>query len=434
MKRPRIDPQCYPFQLRQAIAECLPARGLRLIGPRQWSDRYLVITILLMVWSPLATLKDRFFEGRAALIGMYPTRRRPGAAFTGFMSTLARHSQRLLALVSTQLRRNLPQRLKEQWKIGDWVVFTVDGSKIDCPRTLANQNHFHSGGKKKSGPQMLLVCLVHLGTGLLWSWRRDEARASERGLLLELLGDLPAGALLVADAGFVGYALLQAVFQQGHSILMRVGANVHLLKNLGYKVREHAGVVYLWPEKKRRQGHAPLVLRMIRVVDGRSRQMCLLTNVLSKARLSDAQVVKLYQRRWGVELWYRSFKQTLQRRKMLSDSPANAQRELDWSVMGQWLLSLMLWQEHQDQLPAHEGLAQALRLVRQAMRPGGRGRSLAAQLRDIQPDGYRRRSQKKARDWPHKKNDPPCGLPEVRTATAQEKRDAKALLVKKRAA
>jgi len=35
-------------------------------------------------------------------------------------------------------------------------------------------------------------------------------------------------------------------------------------------------------------------------------------------------------------------------------------------------------------------------------------------------DRYSRMHPKTARDWPHKKNDPPCGIPKIRTATAKE--------------
>ncbi len=434
MVRSRIDPPSYPVQLRRAIAEFLPTRGLPLISARRWADRMLSIAMVLMVWSSLGTLKDRFAEARRVLVKMYPSRKRPGSSFAGFIKTIARHSQRLLARITSDLRKDLPERLGRRWKTGSWVVLSVDGTKIDCPRTRANQKHFPSGGKDKSGPQMLLVCLLHLGSGILWSWRRDTARGSERGLLRELLVDLPSKTLLVADAGFVGYDLLQTIFQQGRSILMRVGANVHLLKKLGYHVHERQGLVYLWPEKMRKNGQPPLTLRRIVVTDGRNRRMCLLTNVLWEGELSDAQAVELYRRRWGVELHYRGIKQTLGRRKMLSDSPAHALVELDWSVLGQCLLSLLLWQEQKDKMPAHQGLAEALRIVRQAIRGGGRGRSLKSQLRALATDNYVRRGSKKARDWAHKKNDPPCGLPEVRMATAQEIRTAKALYEKKLAA
>jgi len=175
MARSRIDPSSYPIELRRAIAEFLPTRGLPLMAPRRWTDRVLSLVMLLTVWATAATLKDRFAGARQAVVLMYLSRKRPGKSFVGFMSAIVRHSDRLIALIAGELRESLPGRLGRQWRIGSWLAFGVDGTKIDCPRTKANQKHFPSGGKNKSGPQMLLVCLIHLGSGLLWSWRRDTS-------------------------------------------------------------------------------------------------------------------------------------------------------------------------------------------------------------------------------------------------------------------
>jgi len=46
----------------------------------------------------------------------------------------------------------------------------------------------------------------------------------------------------------------------------------------------------------------PLVLRAVRVHDGKH-PMCVVTNVLSKTRLSDRQIVEIYKARWGVEIF-----------------------------------------------------------------------------------------------------------------------------------
>lgn len=251
----------------------------------------------------------------------------------------------------------------------------------------------------------------------------------------KLLGDLPADALLVADAGFVGYDLLQTILAQGHQILMRAGANVHLLRQVGYAVREYEGIVYLWPETAQRKTLPPLILRRIDVVDGRNRRMCLLTSVVDPGELSDAQAITLYGRRWGVELLFRSVKQTLTRRKMLSDSPDHVATELDWSLVGYGLLSLMLWDQHPDKAPAQEGFAAALRIVRAVLRGGAdRRRSLHRQFRAIPRDRYVRRHFKKARAWPHKKNDRPCGTPYMRIAKRSEIRLAKGLASKEHVA
>ena len=136
-----------------------------------------------------------------------------------------------------------------------------------------------------------------------------------------------------------------------------------------------------------------------------------------------------------MEELFRAMKQTLARRKMLSASPRHAEVELDWTVLGQWLLSLLLLEQGGIKASVRQGFAAALRIVRAALAGYADGRhSLWRTLARIRPDGYRRRRPKKARDWAHKKNDPPCGVPKLRMATPTEIRMARGLRELKRAA
>jgi hypothetical protein len=435
MKWSRNDPKSYRIQLRQAIAAFLPTRGLPLIGAWRWTDRLLVTAALLLAYVGGATMIDRFTGARAAVVAMYRSRKRPGKSFAGFMAALVRRSPRLVALVGEALRGKMRANLAPLWRVGRFAAFGFDGTKIDCPRTQANEKHFKIGGHHKSGPQMLLGMLFHLRTGLIWSWRRGDACTPERTLLRDLLGHLPAAALLVADAGLTGYDLLATILAAGHSFLIRAGANVALLKKLGYLVEERHGIVYLWSQRAQEDGLEPLVLRLIVLVDGRNRRMCLLTNVLSPQELSASEARTLYGLRWGVELLFRAMKQTLARRKMLSDSPRHAEVELDWTVLGQWLLSLLLLEQGGIKASVRQGFAAALRIVRAALAGHADGRqSLWRTLARIRPDGYRRRRPKKARDWAHKKNDPPCGVPKLRMATPAEIRMARGFRELNRAA
>jgi len=433
MPRSRIDPRDHTIQFRQALRRYLPQKGLPLIGKKgRWSDRMLVLTALLMAVSSLGSLQERLSEARAAVVRMYPSRRRPGESYAGFIGQLVRHSQRLLALVTAALRQRMIRQAGASWKVGRHLAFGVDGTKSDAPRTQANRKGLKTAGK--SGPQQLLVMLLHIGTGLPWSWRRGKATDSERDLLRELLDALPAGALLLLDAGFTGYALLQHILATGRPVLVRAGANVTLLQKLGWEFKFHGDTVYVWPEKARAAGGEPLVLRRIVVVDGRNRRMCLLTN-LSEAELTFAEAVALYRRRWGIEVFFRGLKQTLARRKMLSDSPEHAGVELDWTLVGYWVLGFLLWENRPAGAPVTQGLAWALRLVRGALAGRGDKRgSVATAWRQFTVDRYRRTRPKAAADWPHKKNDPPCGMPQLRTATAAEKRCAQQLARRKRAA
>lgn len=184
----------------------------------------------------------------------------------------------------------------------------------------------------------------------------------------------------------------------------------------------------------RTRGDAPLVLRRIVLVDGRNRRMCLLTN-LSAQELTFAEARERYRRRWDIEVFFRGLKQTLARRKMLSDTPLHAGVELDWTMVGYWMLGLLLWENRTEQAATTQGLAWALRLVRAAVagRDDKRGNLTRAWER-LRVDRYVRRRPKAARNWPHKKNEPPCGMPQLRMATALEIRCAKRLARIKQAA
>ena len=162
--------------------------------------------------------------------------------------------------------------------------------------------------------------------------------------------------------------------------------------------------------------------------------MCLLSSLWQEA-LTHEEACELYTRRWRVELFFRGLKQTLSRRKMLSDTPEYAGVELDWTIAGYWILGLWLWEQRGENVPVSSGLAWTLRLVRAAMAGRLDHRSnLSAAWRGMTVDRYIRLGSKQARHWAHKKNDPPCGMPEIRTATPWGIRCAKALAQQKIAA
>jgi hypothetical protein len=305
----------------------------------------------------------------------------------------------------------------------------VDGSRVECPRTAANEAAFGCAGKDKTTPQQLVTAVFHVATGLVWAWRRGRGDAAERSHLRQMIGELPERTLLLADAGFTGYDLLALLEAAGHDFIVRVGSGIHLLRKLGYAVEEHGDIVYLWPQACRNR--PPLVLRLVRVRSAGGRDVCLLTSVLERSRLSDAAVASLYRQRWGIEVMWRSLKQTLGGRKMRGVSPETAAPELDWTLLGLWMLGTMAVESlgRREREPSRWSPAQALRTVRRwmdrrwARRPAG---GLAAELRRAVKDQYVRRGPKRARDWPHKKTERPPGEPKLRRARPAEKRAARA--------
>ena len=127
--------------------------------------------------------------------------------------------------------------------------------------------------------------------------------------------------------------------------------------------------------------------------------------------------------------WNFRLKQTMERRKLRSVSPANAKVELDWQMVGLWMLGLMTCDARRGSARTLSDWspAQALRAVRMAMQrpnaPSSRW-ALRNRLRKAVKDDYQRRGPKAARNWPHKKTERPPGHPKTRMATKSEKLQA----------
>ena len=280
-----------------------------------------------------------------------------------------------------------------------------------------------SRAKKANSPQIWLTVMWHVGTGLPWDWRTGPSDSSERDHLRQMIESLPQRALIAADAGFVGYEYWKEVINSGRYLLVRVGSNVRLLKNLGY-VREKQGLVYLWPDQVAARRMPPLVLRLVVVHDGR-KPCYLVTSVLDDKQLSDKQVAQIYRLRWGIEVFYRHFKQTFERRKLRSKSAENAQVEAEWSLLGLWAMGL-----HAQSVLTPEGIptrrisvAGVLRAYRRPMREyksrPDPGESLTDLLRRAVIDNYKRGS-KASRDYPRKKHEASIGPPKVLPATKKQ--------------
>lgn len=169
-----------------------------------------------MVYDPAPTLQERFTSARECLVEMFPGSRRPGETYTGFMKALRKALGRQPASddpLQTWLRERHERMAGRWWRRHGWVAFAADGSRVEVPRTAANQKALGCAGRDKSGPQLAVTTLYHVGTGLPWSWRIGPGTDGERKHLQEMLGCLPGEALLIADAGFTGYDLLREILR-----------------------------------------------------------------------------------------------------------------------------------------------------------------------------------------------------------------------------
>lgn len=378
------------------------------------------------------SLTSRFDEVSQMLDQMFAHRKRCGRTFSGYSQAMFRHGAVLLAIVQDRFMEQIRHVAIRGgvWETMGWVVFGVDGTRSAAPRTKANRRGLGGMGRDRANPQAWLTMLLHLGTGLPWAFATDRGDGSERGHLRDMLGLLPKSALLVADAGFVGYDLWRLLIDLNHSFLIRVGSNVNLIRGLARReglvsrVDERKGLVWLWP-KIGRTKQPPLLLRLIELHDGRQ-SIYLVTNVLESHRLNDQAALAFYRMRWGLELWFRQMKQTLGLRKLQSQSPEHARLELSWAAVGLTLLGLMHVEAliEAGQSPGKASCVGALKVVRQAMRtPSGRRTSkgaLSRSLRTKVKDNYLRAGPKTIGRYPRKKKRTVTGPPNLLNATLQD--------------
>ena len=403
-----------------------------------WTPKSLVVAALLWAWSDEQTLTERFRIVRKIILSLGSEQQQLATSYQAFIKMLRRWTTRLAVLLQATLQQRMQSELADHWLVAKYLVFAVDGSRLELPRTCSHEQAYstirhprrlkNSRNKwrqakdtnKVNSPQLWLTTLWHMGTGLPWDWRVGPGDSSERAHLREMLAGLPAGSLVTADGGFVGYEGLRQIREGGWHALVRVGANVRLLKKLGY-TRELAGTVYLWPDRETKRGSHPLVLRLVVASNGKQ-PVYLVTSILSSRELSDQQVIELYARRWGIELFYRHLKQTFRRRKLLSREAENARLEITWSLFGLWAMSLFALVEAAGQGvdPAKLSFAKLLQAFRRTMRdylhPTERGQRLCERLREAIIDSYQRKN-KASRNYPRKKQGKPPGMPQLTLAS-----------------
>lgn len=417
-------------------------------GNVSWQFTSLVSLAILMAWSDGDRLTDAF--AKAAKLSQRLWDVLAVQTFQGLMRALVRYGPSLIPRMWSRLQTLMQEASPEHFRIGKWLPLAVDGSRFTTPRTKGNEaafaaKNFGHGKEARSRvswknkkrrskklcagvkPQIWLTLIWHMGLKIPWCWKTGPSTSSERHHFIDLLTtqSFPKNTLFCGDAGFVGYELWSLMLQQGHGFLIRVGANVRLLKNLGH-CRTGDGIVSLWPHKAVKRMQPPIVLRLIQVRNERG-SMFLVTNVLSERDLSTPSLKRLYPLRWGVELQFRSVKQTFGRGKLRSRNPDHALAELEWSFLALSMIQLLAIREQIRVAipPERTSVAQAIEAIRHAInnwnQPLPKSESLSILLRNATKDTYVRRRPKKARYHPDIKHPSTATQPKVAIATRSQK-------------
>jgi hypothetical protein len=199
----------------------------------RWQTQPLLVVLLCMTWCAGDSVPERFETARAFYVALQQRRRRPGRTFAGFAKALAHWPLPVLRARATAVRGRLAQVFAQRFTVDGFIPLGCDGSRRACPRSEELERRLGLGKKKKrrkrpknqapvgpqvpeahrsaraeqtkaratSTPQLWVTAVVHLGLGVLWSWRLGTGNANERAHVRRLVDTWPGGALLIADAG-----------------------------------------------------------------------------------------------------------------------------------------------------------------------------------------------------------------------------------------
>jgi hypothetical protein len=274
--------------------------------------------------------------------------------------------------VAQAVRGRLRQVFAQRFWVDGFIPLGCDGSRLACPRSQELERRLRLGKKKNkkkrkkkrapvcasvrptpdpagtdstsrlpvapTTPQLWVTAVLHLGLGVLWSWRLGTGNANEREHLRMLVTSLPRGTLLVADAAYVGYALMAGLQTAGLSFLLRVSSRAPLYvpdKSTLKKYRE--GLVYYWPQNIHDKDLPPLPVRLW-CIRGDETDVWLITNVLDERRLPRHTAGKFYRWRWRNEGLFRTYKRTLGKVKLMSRTVTQVHREAEGSLLATQLL------------------------------------------------------------------------------------------------
>jgi hypothetical protein len=431
----------------------------------KWTPVGLVWLALCWAWCDARNVTDAFSDAVRMcqqILGASPL-----STYQGFMGAIVKWTPSFMPLLRNVLHQRMEQIGGKFWRIDGWVPIAFDGSRSTAPRTKSNEAALCAANygkgktakyrKKKSKgmrrkkneknkaqpqePQAWITMMWHMGLRLPWCWRLGPSNSSERRHVMEMVetGTFSKNTLFCGDAGFVGYPLWSSLVAYGHDFLVRVGANVSLLKTQADCVFEKVGkgmLVYCWPKAMMKSGQPPLKLRLVQVVLGKTK-VWMLTSVLDEQRLTTKAMVRFYKMRWGIEVEFRGLKQTLDRAKLRCRNNQRLMAELDWSIMAMALAELFAVKEQlakrppktgmkeQPGDPAKRSLAKTMRALRECLRNLNASpaieEDLANRLREAVTDSYTRQASKRSRYRPPNPDKKPLGDPKLRSITKREK-------------
>jgi Transposase DDE domain/Insertion element 4 transposase N-terminal len=296
-----------PAELLRSFSQVVPLRAIgaavQAAGKQGRRRRDLPAELVVQLVICLGLLRDA--ASRQVLAYLLP----PGRRLPGKQSiSRARYRigprplMKLFALVARPLAtpRTLPQAFHRGLRLA-----AIDATQADLPDTPDNVAVFGRPAASRGQsafPQAKIIALLEIGTHAILDLVVRPRRRHEMAGALQLIGrSVEAGMLVLADRGFHGYRLFEAIERRGAQWLVRVKRNTILKPLRRFQDGSYLADVYpSWAARRRGQG--AWRVRVIEYRVGPSEPIRLATSLLDPTLDAALELAALYHQRWELEL------------------------------------------------------------------------------------------------------------------------------------
>jgi hypothetical protein len=395
----------------------------------RWDLHPLLYILLLTAYCCGDSLPEKFEVAKGYYVVCCSKRKRPGASFTGFEKAVAKLPMPVLRALAAAIRGRMETIFGPRWKVGEFIPLGCDGTRQACPRTEELERRLGTFGKEGSSPMIWNTSIVHLTLGFPFCWRLGKGgKASERSHLMHMLRWLPAAALIVADAGYVGYDVTATMILSNVFFLIRMSSMATFYSEANEPLDEfREGIVYYWPKTQQNEGKPPIRGRLMRIHSCCHKvDVWLFTNVEDPKKLSLETAGTCYRWRWENEGFFRTYKRTLKKVTLMSRTVREVHREAEASMIATQLLlcqgALAMPVPQKGNLPVmcspRGVLLEARRDISARKEPKEPFRERIARA---QRERRARTSAKQKREWPRRKSHTPPHPPVLLTLTEEQK-------------
>ncbi len=212
----------------------------------------------------------------------------------------------------------LHKQASSSWLWKGFRVLLVDGTTLLMPDTDDNQTHYPQQSAQKKGlgfPIMRMVGLLSLATGSCVQYVTSTYQgkgSGETSLFAQLIGNLGGNDLLLADRYYTTFAIMARLIQQGTPLVFRQRANVKsdFLRGKNLASKDHI-ISYKRPKRKpvwmTKEAYDDLP-DQIEIREFSVNGTVYITTLLNAKTYHKNELAKLYQKRWKIELDFRSIK------------------------------------------------------------------------------------------------------------------------------